>query len=61
MDERRQKATKSAKDILAIAGTIFTILSSTEPNQSAKGKLDVPLKQLADEVVTLQAFVNGLK
>jgi len=42
MDERRQKATKSAKDILAITGTIFTILSSIEPNQSVKGKLDVP-------------------
>jgi len=60
MDERRQKATKSAKDILAIAGSIFTMLSSIEPNQSVKGKLDVPLKQLA-EIVTLQAFVNGLK
>jgi hypothetical protein len=61
MNERRQKATKSAKDILAITGTIFIILSSNESNQSVIGKLDVPLKQLADEMVTLQAFVNSLK
>lgn len=59
--ERKDKAQKSANDVAIMADYIAKALSMSYPPSDLKVVLNVPLKQLDDEVQTLKAYVNALK
>ena len=59
--ERQEKARKSAEVIAIMAKFIEHTLTLELPPQQIQVILNVPLKQVKDEVQTLEAYVNALK
>jgi len=59
--ERKEKAQKSAEVIATMAKFIGHTVTLDFPPQQMRVILDVPLKQLKDEVETLEVYVKALK
>jgi hypothetical protein len=59
--ERKDKARESAIAVTIMAKFIADSLTLEYPPETFKAILNVPLKQLEDEVQTLRAYVNALK
>jgi len=59
--ERKEKAQKCAEVIGTMAKFIGHTLTLDFPPQQMRVILNVPLKQLKDEVETLEAYVNALR
>lgn len=59
--ERKEKAHKSAIAVATTAKFIGDSLTFNYPPKTLKAILNVPLKQLEDELQTLKAYVNALK
>jgi DMSO reductase anchor subunit len=59
--ERKSKAQESATAIATMAKFIADTLTLNYPPETLKALLNVPVKQLEDELKTLTAYVNALK
>lgn len=59
--EGKEKAQESAEVIADMAGFIADSLSLKFSSKQLQVLLDVPLKQLEDELVTLKAYVKALR
>jgi hypothetical protein len=59
--EGKEKAQESAEVIADMAGFIADSLSLEFSSKQLQVLLDVPLKQLEDELVTLKAYVKALR
>ena len=57
----KEKAQKSASDIAIMADYISKALTLDYPPQVLKVILDVPMKQLEDELQTLKIYVQALR
>jgi len=58
--DRLQKAQKSAEDIAVIAKFMANALALDYPKDKMRTLLNVPLKQLEDEMKELRSFVETL-
>jgi hypothetical protein len=59
--ENKEKARKSASDVAVLSEYISKALTMNYPPQDLKVVLNIPLKQLEDEIQSLKAYVNALK
>jgi len=59
--ERKEKAQKSAESISTMAKFIACALTLDYPADAIKTILDMPLKQLEDELGTLKAYIHALR
>ena len=59
--ERKEKAKRSADAVETMAKFIGQTLRLDFPPQNMRVILNVPLKQLKDELTTLEAYINALK
>lgn len=59
--EREDKAQRSAEVIAIMAQFIVDTLTLDLPSRQTQAILNVPLKQLKDEVDTLSAYIDALQ
>ena len=58
--EQKHKALKSAEDVAKIAEFIVDVLKRSQTEKNVRMNLDVPLKQLEDELNILKAYIAEL-